>query len=162
MSTFRSPRFSSSCDDVTAFLSTNAIVYEKEDTTRTYILINDEEWARGNLRIDGYFSIALKVLCFSKEVDDAVISEMFGGGRASNRVAFLIGQLARSLDAPKGTGEFLLNEAQHYIAGVSDVIGGRIIYLDCEESLVPYYESNGFEFLQHKHKSPLIQMYKIL
>lgn len=162
LSTFNGPPNDKNSEDVVNFLKNDAIDYEKEDITRTYILVNDEQWEKGILQIDGYFSIALKIICFSKSIDEAFLLETFGDKKASNRVAFLIGQLARSNCSEKGTGKKLLEEALSYISSVSDLIGGRFVYLDCDKALRSYYEQNGFAFLQNKHKSELIQMYKII
>ena len=161
LSTFNSPTSDKNAKDVINFLINDAIDYEKDDTTRTYILINDEQWENGIIQIDGYFSIALKIICFNN-VDESFLLETFGDKKSGNRVAFLIGQLARSNASEKGTGKMLLNEALSYISNVSDIIGGRLVYIDCDKSLQSYYEQNGFEFLQQKHKSELIQMYKII
>lgn len=163
LSTFSGPSNDKNFEDVIRFLKNDAINFEKEDQTRTYLLINDEQWEDGNIQIDGYFSIALKNMYFNKSIDKSFLYETFGVTNTNNRVAFLIGQLARNECSEKGTGKMLLEEALSYIANVSDIIGGRIVYLDCDRSLQSYYEKNGFSFLQtKKSNNELIQMYRII
>ena len=41
--------------DVMHFLTEEAIEMEKAGITRTYLVLNDTEWKKGNIQIDGYF-----------------------------------------------------------------------------------------------------------
>ena len=135
---------------------------ERAGLTRTYLMIDDEKWAQGSLQINGYFSVALKVLYFGENIGKEFISEICGDDKKKNCPAYLIGQLARSEKTPKGSGGFYLKTALEYIMQASDLVGGRLIYLDCTENKKEYYEDHGFRFLQDKHKSDLIQMYRVL
>lgn len=151
-----------SAQDVMRFLSEDAVDMERKGTTRTYLILNDESWAEGEVRIDGYFSIALKVLFFSKDIDAGLLEETFGNPKQVNCPACLIGQLARSETAEKGSGREYLKFALQYIAEASDIVGGRFVYLDCVPEKQRYYEKEGFRFLQNKHKSGLVQMYRVI
>lgn len=148
-------------EDVVYFLQKLAIPYEKDGTTRTYLIINDEEYANDRIQIDGYFSIAIKNIYF-KEADEDILEEAFGDKTKKSCPAFLIGQLARGIYSEKGSGAEYLDIALSYIATVSNIIGGRFVYLDCTPERQSYYEAQGFAFLQHKHRSELIQMYRII
>lgn len=148
-------------EDILTFLRQYAIPFEKDGITRTYLIMNDKAWERGNIQIDGYFSIAIKVLYFNG-VDSEILAEAFGDGSKKNCPAFLIGQLARGTQSPKGSGSEYLNLALSYIATVSNIVGGRFVYLDCVPERRSYYEGQGFTFLQNKHKSNLIQMYRVI
>jgi len=59
-------------------------------------------------------------------------------------------------------GAMYLQEAVSYIMNASNLVGGRIIYLDCASGRKSYYERLGFQYLQNKQKSDLIQMYKVI
>lgn len=148
-------------EDVIAFLQQYAIPFEKDGTTRTYLIVNDAEAQKGNLQIDGYFSIAIKILYFHG-VDSDVLEKAFGDASKKNCPAFLIGQLARGAHSEKGAGAEYLNTALSYIAEASNIVGGRFVYLDCVPERQSYYEAHGFTFLQQKHKSNLVQMYRII
>lgn len=147
--------------DVISFLQQYAIPFEKDGTARTYLMVNDDAAAQGRLQIDGYFSIAIKVLYFHG-VDSEVLEQAFGDASRKNCPAFLIGQLARGIHSEKGSGVEYLNTALSYIASAGNIAGGRFVYLDCVPERQGYYEKCGFTFLQQKHKSKLIQMYRIL
>lgn len=72
------------------FLINDAITREKDGLTRTYLILNDESWLRGVLQIEGYFSIALNNLYFSKDVDGDVLKSFFGNSGKQNCPAYLI------------------------------------------------------------------------
>ena len=161
LSTFECVYSGDESEDVTSFLVKDAIRLEREAITRTYLIINDERWEEGCVQIDGYFSIAIKVIYFHG-VDLGILENAFGNGSQKNCPAFLIGQLARGVHSPKGSGAEYLKKALSYVASVKDIIGGRFVYLDCVPERRTYYETQGFAFLKNKHNSPLIQMYKII
>lgn len=147
--------------DVRDFLEKDAISKEKAGETRTYLILDDIEWDRGNVKINGYFAIALKNIYFNK-VEESVLIEIFGEKR-KNYPAYLIGQLARAKGASKGSGSEYLMTALRYISSASDIVGGRLVYLDCNKNRKTYYEKQGFFYLQDKHNDDtMIQMYKIL
>ena len=148
--------------DVMRFLTEEAIQMEKNGTTRTYLILNDELWKQGKIRIDGYFAIALKLLYFSNDINSNLLEEVFGDSNKKNCPAYLIGQLARSKETSKGVGKEYLRIALAYISEARDIVGGRLVYLDCRQSKREYYEKHGFNFLQQKHKSDLIQMYRVI
>lgn len=149
------------CEDIITFLRKDAISLEQRGITRTYLILNDKAWEDGHIQIDGYFSIAVKVLYFNG-VDSETLERAFGDATRKNCPAFLIGQLARGVHSPKGAGLCYLNTALSYIAAASNIVGGRFVYLDCVPERRNYYERHGFTFLQNKHKSNLIQMYRII
>ena len=148
--------------DVMHFLTEEAIKMEKAGITRTYLVLNDTEWKKGNIQIDGYFSIALKVLYFAKDIEKDILEAIFDDSTRKNCPAYLIGQLARSEKSSKGSGVQILTTALEYISEASDIVGGRLIYLDCVPDKEQYYKDNGFKILQRKHNSNLIQMYRVL
>lgn len=153
---------SEAAQDVMHFLKEDAITMEEEGTTRTYLFLNDEMWNKNEIQIDGYFSIALKVLYFAKNIDETILKNIFNGSTRQNCPAYLIGQIGRSEKTPRGKGAELLATALEYISSAIDIVGGRLIYLDCAPKKVNYYTDHGFKFLQKKHKSDLIQMYRVI
>ena len=152
---------SETSQDVTRFLTEEAFEMEKAGITRTYLILNDAEWEKGKIQLDGYFSIALKVLYF-KNIEKDILEGIFGDSTRKNCPAYLIGQLARSEKSNRGSGVQILTTALEYISEASDIVGGRLIYLDCVRDKEKYYKDNGFKFLQEKHNSQLIQMYRVL
>ena len=148
--------------DVMKFLVNDSIAMEKDGITRTYLILNDEQWTKNQVQIDGYFSIALKVLYFGKNISKEWLKNIFGDEDRKNCPAYLIGQLARSSHAQSGEGSKYLSTALEYISHASDIVGGRLVYLDCSPSKRAYYEKRGFNYLKNKHNSDLIQMYRVI
>lgn len=72
------------------FLVNNAIEAERKGTTRTYLFLNDKKWKEGKIVIDGYFSLALKILYFSKDIDKKILEIAFGDSKRKNCPAYLI------------------------------------------------------------------------
>ena len=161
LSSFHCPHQDSESLDVESFLKKHAVDYEKTGEARTYLLLNDDALSQEQVIIDGYFSIALKTLYFNNEFS-RLISESVYGNDSKSRPAYLVAQVGRNENAPKGTGGLLIETALEYISQASDIVGGRIAYLDCVPSLRNYYEEKGFNYLQGKHNSGLVQMYRIL
>ncbi len=153
---------SEAAQDVMHFLTEEAIDMEKAGITRTYLVLNDELWNKGEIQIDGYFSIALKVLYFAKDIEKNILESIFDDSARKNCPAYLIGQLARSEKSDKGSGVQILTTALEYISEASDIVGGRLIYLDCVPEKEKYYKNHGFKVLQKKHNSNLIQMYRVI
>lgn len=67
---------------------------------------------------------------------------------------------AESATAPRGFGKEMLMQAIAHIRQAIQIVEGRLIYLDCKDKLVPYYESNGFKLLQKQND--LNQMYFVV
>ena len=148
--------------DVQNFLRESAIPFEQQQWTVSFLLFNDEEAANRRLKLDGYFSLALKVFYFDDSVSKRKRRKM--SGYADDQVpAYLIGKLARSDDAPKGTGAILLNHAIEYIKNAQSFVGGKLVYLDCKDELLAYYESKGFLPIQkNPDRNDLNQLYVVI
>lgn len=81
-----------------------------------------------------------------------------------SRVAqsYLIGQLSRSRDAPKGFGSTLMNDAIDLIKDANLIVGCRLIRVDCDDKLVEYYSKFGFKSIRKNEDGDLNQMAYIL
>ena len=123
-----------------------AIEYEKRDRCRTYIYVDESI-----PKVKGFFSIGLKTLQIS---DGIILSKTLSRklGNASDEhqhiPAFLIGQLGRdsSYDSAEIDGKDMLQDCYDLILAVREIVGGRVVLLDCrnEEKLCRYYEGEGF------------------
>ena len=81
-----------------------------------------------------------------------------------SRVAqsYLIGQLNRSKDAPKGFGSKLMEDAIHHILEANLIVGCRLVRVDCEDGLIDYYSDLGFRKIKKNEDEDLNQMAYIL
>ena len=146
--------------DVEDFLVNKAYDMELESQAATYIISNDDEYKNGNLVIDGYFTIALKVFHFINTSKNKI--KKISGKREEHVPAYLIGQLAKREGSPHGKGKEFLSFAIDYIKQAINIVGGRLVYLDCKDSLILYYKQQGFEFLQQNEETKLNQMYLVI
>lgn len=77
-----------------------------------------------------------------------------------NRVtqSYLLGQLSRSDEAPAGFGRDLLDFAFDRLHEAKELVGCRMVRLDCRDELMPYYTDYGFRFITKNEKNTLNQM----
>ena len=124
------------------FLEDNAITMEKRDLSRTFLAISDDGI------ILGFFSLGMKCI---RIPDDSLLSTKISKQcniEPSTKVAqaYLLGQLARSADSPKGFGDVLIQDAV------------KLLRLDCTDELVSYYSRHGFVRIRRNDEQDLNQM----
>ena len=135
-------------DDVQDFLRKKSIIFEELNLARTYIIFDDH-----NLDIIGYFSIAVKVLdvCDLSKSQRKKLSA--GIGDCTHVATFLVGQIGKSDKCGDRLIKYqILDTAISYIKEAQNIVGGRIIYLDCLKDLIPYYEGRGLKLLTQNDK----------
>lgn len=139
------------------FLKEKAIEFSKRDLSKTYLAID------ANNTILGYFTIGIK--CFNLPFDDGKCSTKFYKTMNPDKgviQSYLIGKLSRSKESEKGLGSNLLMDAINLLHRYRTGIGCRVVRLDCEDSLIAYYENNGFKHIRKNPETELNQMVKIL
>lgn len=144
------------CDlnsDVEYFLKEKAIEFSKQDIARTYIVMSPY---RGKDVIVGYFAIAnkgtnIKKIALSETKRKRLLKFAIYDKESKNySVALpLIGQIGKNYNNNYNsliTGDILLKLACDKIKEAQELIGGRFIFLECEDKpkLQSFYESNGF------------------
>lgn len=128
------------------FLKNDAIKRERTKEARTFLYFDDNKVRNGQIEIDGFFSLAIKLFHFTTDEND------FNVKKGKPFPAYLIGQLARADSSKKGLGKTLLNVAIRYIKAAELLVGGRLIYLDCKATMINYYEKYGFKYIQDRVK----------
>lgn len=156
--------FSCKNSDVETFLRTKAVEYENRNKSRTYLLIDDK-----NVDIMAYYTLSLKAIDFRDTVSKTTIQTIDGFSKKVESVAtILIGQLGKdtyfgnSIEGAKII-EFALNS----IYNVQDIIGGRVCFLETEDTpenqkVIDFYADNGFKVLQHDKTDKYLQMFRKL
>lgn len=139
--------------EVDKFLKEKAILLSKQGISKTYIVtaaIHEENV------IVGYFSIASKMTKIKKDFFGGRTKrrfERFAETTKSSNMYFaylpLIGQLGKNFRNGYDkyiTGDVLLHLACKQVCEVQKMIGGRFVFLECEDipKLKNFYESNGF------------------
>lgn len=145
------------CDlnkDVEYFLKEKAIEFSKQDISRTFLVMSSY---KGNDVIVGYFAIANKativkkfILSNTKRKRILKYGEYNKEIKGYNIALPLIGQLGKNYNNNYNkliTGDVLLKLACNKIKEIQNIIGGRYVFLECEnnEKLKEFYELNGFE-----------------
>ena len=146
--------YKSSVDD---FLSKNSIPMEKRGECRTYIAINPND-----SKIIGFFSIGVRCLQIPDGcgLSKTMLRKL---NRSEDNVAqaYLLGQLSRA-EGYKGFGRILIDEALKKIKEAYEIVGCRLVRIDCTDRLIGYYEEHGFHYVKKNADKDLKQMLMII
>lgn len=147
-----------------------AIHYEKLGKSRTFFVYNEES---EEFEIVGYFSIALQVFKVPTTYSGNQIKKLDGfsankgGQRIEEFPAILIGQFAKSdVHNSEISGEQLMNYCLGTILEGQELLGGRLIMLECKpvQGLINLYNQYGFSVIDEPQDlvNGLVQMVRIL
>ena len=140
--------------DVEYFLKEKAIEFSKQDISRTFIVTSQFQ---SKDVIVGYFAIANKSTTIKKSIlSNTKRKKLLKYAKYENdnkgyTIALpLIGQLGKNYNNEYNkliTGDILLKFACDKIKETQDILGGRYVFLECEDNqkIKEFYESNGFE-----------------
>jgi len=108
-----------------------------------------------DMRIFGYVSLSIKCMRVPEDtpLSRNVQRQINVDSRTRVAQSYLIGQLSRSVDAPKGLGAELIRVAMRRIQNSKMNVGCRMVRLDCRDELVPYYQGQGFKLVAHDEGS---------
>lgn len=140
--------------DVEHFLKHTAIEFTKQSIASTYLIMASY---KDEYVLVGYFTLANKIFCIGK---DGLSSRKWKSrlskfGQFDKTIerytisAPLIGQLGKNYTNSYNkliTGDELLKLALDKVKAMQEIVGGKIVYLECEEkdSLIDFYSRNGF------------------
>lgn len=140
--------------DVEYFLKNIAIEFTKQSISSTYLIM---ALYKGEYVLVGYFTLANKIFCISKDSlpNRKWRSRMSKFGQFDKTIqrytisAPLIGQLGKNYTNAYNkliTGDELLKLALDKVREMQNIVGGKIVYLECEEkdALINFYSQNGF------------------
>lgn len=148
-------------DDVEHFLHSKALQFEKMDLARTYLVLSTY---KGKQILVGYFSISNKPLTISKKqfckLSVSLQKKLMGFGNKTEQSAYvvksyLLGQLGKNFSEESRkanccSGSDLLYIAYKKIRDAYKILGGRILYLECEnnDKVIRFYQSHGFSLIE--------------
>lgn len=140
--------------DVEHFLKHTAIEFAKQGISSTHLVMASYQ---GKYVLAGYFSLANKIFCIEKDSlpNRAWKKRMKKFGQFDQTIqrytisAPLIGQLGKNYANSYDkliTGDELLKLALDKVREMQAIVGGKIVYLECEdkEPLLDFYSQNGF------------------
>ncbi|MDR1690727.1 MAG: hypothetical protein LBR42_02630 [Candidatus Methanoplasma sp.] len=142
---------------VEKYLRETAVRHERARISRTYLILDTEP----EEQLIGYITIAMKCLNVGGEQNnEELIKKMNVSGDIAQ--SYLIGQLGKVDGCDKKIGEFAMDFALDVIEDASELIGCRVVRLDCKDALVKYYEGKGFSFLNKNSSGNLNRMVMVL
>lgn len=139
--------------DVENFLKTKAIEFANQGLSQTHLVMRSY---KGRMVIVGYFTLANKHIAVSTRKISKTLSKRIGKfgtydplTKSHYIAAPLIAQLGKNYTNQYNTlisGDELLEIACEKISIVQLAIGGRVVYVECEDTprLVEFYSRNGF------------------
>lgn len=149
-------------EDIEQFLHKKAVSFERVDLSRTYLVMSTY---KNKPYLAGYFSIANKPLIIPKKtfkkLSTNLQKKLMGFGHKTDQNNFeckgyLIGQLGKNYSvesqiAKQVSGSDLLSLAYGKILEAHEIVGGRVIHLECQNvpSLKNFYVRNGFREIEN-------------
>lgn len=160
--------------DVETFLKNKAVLFDKQGFSKTHLIYTSY---KNEMVLVGYYALAYKsfVIKSSSKVSSSLKKRIAKFGQYDKDLkqyvvsAPLIGQLGKN-DKYKDliSGDVLLYCACKTVKSVQALVGGKFVYLECEDKpgLVDFYKSNGFvEFgmreLEADERDDLTQTYLV-
>lgn len=146
-------------NDVQEFLKNKAIEFSKQSIAQTqliYYIKRDDEDKVIEKYLVGYFSLAQKIINVEKKALSNKLARRISRysyydaeKKSYSLPVILIGQLGKNYNDNSNkliSGKDLLNLAISSITLVQRVIGGKVIFLECEDKpeLLKFYEENDF------------------
>lgn len=154
--------------DLEDFLVCKAIKYEDGGKGKTFLLIDYDILTKENrLVIAAYFTLAntaIDLSNFSDPKKKKVVGDFPGRSTRDNFPAFLIAQLGRcdAYSHEDLNGDAILNECFHHLKNAAEIIGGKLVVLECREHMFNMvYEKLGFhKLVDELNADNLYMLYK--
>lgn len=144
--------------DVDRFLKEKAILFDRQGWSKTHLVFTSY---KNEMVLVGYFTLATKSFVIKRnnrksrfdKISNTLMRRIAKHGRYDRETnqytisAPLIGQLGKNDKYPDLiSGDVLLKYACDTVQEAQSIIGGRFVYLECEDNakLIDFYSSNGF------------------
>lgn len=140
--------------DVENFLKQNAITFSKQGISSTYIVMASY---KDKYVVVGYYTLANKIFCIDRKSFPSntwrrritKFAQYDSTIKRYTLSAPLIAQLGKNFTNSYNTlitGDELLKLALDKVEKMQSIVGGKIVYLECEdkERLIDFYSENGF------------------
>lgn len=144
--------------DIEDFLHNKAIDFINRDICRVYLILNEEEFDKGNIKIEAYFTLSMRALCFEDDVSKTTIKKITGFKDREMSEFVLLGQLGKHIEK-KDNGTVnqsginlnsILDYAFEVINSINEWIPCNAVLIECSEIIhnKGIYQNEGFSLLQ--------------
>lgn len=140
--------------DIELFLHNKATDFSNRGWCSVYLLLNEEQFNAGKIKIEAYFTLSHKSMVADAEHMSNSTIKRYGGMKNATTFDFvLIGQLGKHIDEnerSKISGNEILDEAFDVIRQASDLIPCKYALVECsnEKKVRDFYENYNFNFFQ--------------
>lgn len=133
--------------DIQNFLKEKAILYEQQNISRTYLLIDDS-----HAYLLAYYTIAIKEFQFDENLSRAKKKKYLGTSYEANKQcsAILIGQIGKNSAVPKKyqiSGNDILLSIMDTISSIRELAGGRLLYVEAKPHPYLHMFYTSFHFM---------------
>lgn len=146
--------------DVETFLRSKSIEFSKQSLSRTHLIFASY---KGSVELIAYFCLANKYITVQRDSLSKTLRKRISKFAVYDKnintyclAAPLIAQLGKNFTNGLNcliTGDELLKIACEKIANIQLDVGGKFVYLECEDKpkLIDFYTSNGFFEFDRRH-----------
>lgn len=128
--------------DVQGFIHEKAIRFEQTARAKTFFLVNDEQ------ALLAFYSLTFKQLSLQNfMISKSLIKRLDGFSKNATYInAYLIGQIAKNTAITPNplTLKDILATIFEQLTMAQDIVGGRMVFVECHKDLIPLYEHHGF------------------
>ena len=154
-------------EDVEEFAHRRAVSNELNGSTKTYLVLDGDEFDNERLVVIAFVSIALTSTDYSEvslEERRSILGSVPGIWVANSFPGYLIAELARCDEVDKDAinGAMLIRVAEGQIKEAMELVGGGLVYLDCKDEMVAYYGQFGYEEIYLDERTALHKLMKRL
>jgi len=149
--------------DIENFVRNNALTFAKQKISMTYLVVSESE---SDAAFSGIFTIMVKPISFSAEAIQTTakrkylskFSSIEDEGNTMVLSSFLIAQIGRDSRVTREElpGYDLLDKAISVIRRAQKIIGGGVVYLECDSSkygLLDFYQRDDIGFVKLDERS---------
>lgn len=151
--------------DLEDFLLNKAVDYKNAGKGKTFLLIDSAKTIQEQTPvIVAYYTLAntaIDLSNFGENKKKKVVGDFPNRDQRNSFPAFLIGQLGRDskYDHNDLSGEIIVKEAFHTLKSAADIVGGKLVVLECREHMYDkVYSKLGFKKLDNELNSDGLYM----
>lgn len=152
-------------DDIEQFLQEKSLDFEKRDLCRVYLILREEEFDKGHIYIEAYFTLSIRTLNFADGLSKTRIQKISGFRDKKSMPFVLLGQIGKYISSDYTSNITLseiLNYAYEVINSIDKMIPCNCILVECSEVVreLQIYENCGFTYFQKDGE--LYQYYRLI